>query len=294
MEKSFKGIITALATPFSDGELDVASFRNLLKQQIDAGVHGFVINGTTGESPTLEVEEVKRLLDVASSDLPETTPIIVGTGSNCTRTTIEATKRAESWGADAALVVVPYYNKPTQDGLVAHFRSVAESTKLPIVLYNVPGRTIVSMTKETIVELAAVENIIGIKEASGDLDFFKEIRTALPENFVVLSGDDPTWAEMSSLGGDGVISVISHLIPNSMVELLANGTPSLADAKTWNDQFRELMDRMYAESNPIGVKMGLKKMEIFDSAELRLPLVEMSGAGSDQLGSTMKGVGIIS
>lgn len=287
---NFKGIITALATPFLDSDLDVSSFKKLIRNQREAGVCTFVVNGTTAESPTLEVEEVKRLLDVAHSEGGDDCKLIVGTGTNCTRTTIESTKRIEDWGADAALVVVPYYNKPTQEGLYLHFKAVAESTKLPLFLYNVPGRTVVSMEAETVVKLAKIDNIIGIKEASGDLQLYTNLKEQLPADFLVLSGDDDTWGEMASKGGDGVISVISHLIPNQMVKMFES-QHGLAEFK---HTYANLLAAVYSEPNPIGVKMALHKLGIFDSPEMRLPMTTMTGTNTDRLVNAMQELELLS
>ncbi|MEO0335734.1 MAG: 4-hydroxy-tetrahydrodipicolinate synthase, partial [Pseudomonadota bacterium] len=191
--KNFRGVVTALATPFIDGDLDLSSFKKLLQAQTEAGLRDFVVNGTTAESPCLEKEEVKRLIDCAVAETDDDASIVVGVGTNNTKTTIENAKQAESWGAYALLVVVPYYNKPNQAGMYEHFKAVAESTKLPIVLYNVPGRTVVSLTAETVGQLAKIENIVAIKEASGDLELYSQIRAKTPDDFLILSGDDDTW-----------------------------------------------------------------------------------------------------
>jgi 4-hydroxy-tetrahydrodipicolinate synthase len=291
--KSYKGVITALATPFMDGDLDLVSFKKLLNSQFEAGVKSFVVNGTTAESPTLEKEEVKRLIDCAHAETNDDAAIIVGVGTNSTKDTIENAKQAESWGADALLVVVPYYNKPTSEGMFQHFKAVAEATKLPIVLYNVPGRTVVSLNAETVSRLAKIENIIAIKEASGDLELYKQIREQCPEEFLILSGDDDTWAEMAAQGGDGVISVISHLLAQPMISYFAAEQKTVSDAKSFNEKYQGLLKSVYSEPNPIGVKMALHKLGIFDSAELRLPMTTMTGTGSDDVEVQLKNLELL-
>ena len=286
--KSFKGIITALATPFVDEDLDLSSFKKLVQSQVQAGIKSFVVNGTTAESPCLEKEEVKRLIDCTVAETDDDTAIIVGVGTNSTKATIENSKQAEDWGADALLVVVPYYNKPSQEGMFEHFKKVAESTKLPIILYNVPGRTVVSLTAETTARLAKIENIIGIKEATGDLELYKQMREQTPDDFIILSGDDDTWAEMCAQSGDGVISVISHVLAKPMVEFYEAEQKTVSDAKSFNETYSGLMKSIYSEPNPIGIKMALHKQGIFDSPEVRLPMTTMSGSGTDQVVEEMK------
>ncbi len=199
----FKGVITALVTPFKDGAVDMKSFKNLIKNQLDQGVHGFVINGTTGESPTLTKQEVKDLFMTAKAEVGGQIPLILGTGSNSTVATAEFTKEGSTWGPDGILVVVPYYNKPPQRGLIQHFKTVAAATDKPVILYNVPGRTITSMDAETVGELAKVKNITAIKEATGNMDVLAKIKTQVSSEFTLLSGDDGTVVDFMSGGGHG-------------------------------------------------------------------------------------------
>lgn len=278
--KNFKGVITALITPFKKGEVDYASLEKLVQYQLDKKIAGFVINGTTAESPTLKKQEKKEIFSFVKSKVPDNFPLIMGTGSNSTEETKEAAREAEKIGADAQLVVVPYYNKPPQRGLFAHFKSVAESVQIPTILYNVPSRTITALELETIKKLSEHPQIIGIKEASGNIEFAKEIRKSCGESFILLSGDDGTYDEFMEAGGDGVISVASHIIPEVM-----NNKKARAN--------KELIDLLFVEANPIPVKKALNLMGIIDSAECRLPLVELSDANTQRLLRTMQSKGLL-
>lgn len=261
--QKFKGVITALITPFFQGQVDYDSLKKLVLFQLEKGVEGFVINGTTAESPTLKWSEVEKIFQFVKALVPANFPLIVGTGSNSTEKTIETSKAAEKLGADALLVVVPYYNKPPQRGLFEHFKSVASSVSIPTILYNVPSRTITALELETIKKLAAHPSIIGIKEASGNIEFAKAIRQQCGETFLLLSGDDGTYDEFKKAGGDGVISVCSHIIPESMLQVKAR-------------ESLDLINALFCEANPIPVKMALYVMGIIRSPECRLPLVTMS------------------
>lgn len=279
--KKFSGVITALITPFKSGSVDFQSLEKLVDFQLRSGVQGFVINGTTAESPTLKAHEVREIFDFIKPRVPKSFPLIVGTGSNSTEQTIQNSKEAERMGADAILVVVPYYNKPPQRGLLEHFKTVAESVHIPTILYNVPGRTITSLEIETIQKLSQHPNIIGIKEASGNIEFAKELRKVCGQSFLLLSGDDGTYDDFCKVGGDGVISVASHLAPEIMIHKKAT-------------ENKELIDALFMEANPIPVKRALQLMKIISSAELRLPLVEMSEVGTEKLKKIMKQKGLLS
>jgi 4-hydroxy-tetrahydrodipicolinate synthase len=290
----YHGVYTALVTPFIDGEVDYSSLEKLTLWQIEQGVHGFVVHGTTGESPTVLDEEKEKIFKFIKKITEGKVPLIVGTGSNSTSHTIQATRLAEKWGADAALVVVPYYNKPPQRGLLAHFNKVAESSELPIILYNVPGRTITSLSVETVVELSQNKKIIGIKEASGQIELLKELKQKSRNDFVFLSGDDGTYVDFLKEGGHGVISVTSHLFPKIMRKCW-----DLAQEKKWSEAkdiflpMDKLTQLLFCEANPIPVKKGLQLIQIIKKAELRLPLTELSENYSHQLHSEMKKVGIL-
>ena len=292
--KKFKSTLTALVTPFQDGAVDVKSLEKLVAQQITGGVDGFVVNGTTAESPTLTWSEVEKIFSVVKANSPAGTELVLGVGSNSTALTIEATQRAEKLQADGVLVVVPYYNKPPQRGLQAHFETVAKSTNLPVLLYNVPGRTITSLETQTIKNLSLVSNIVGIKEASGKIDFAKEIIAACGSEFTMLSGDDGTYVEFLGAGGHGVISVATHVIPSQMVQWkrwVQQG--SIEQAREDISKYSKLIDLLFCEANPIPVKMALHKMGIIASPELRLPLVELSPEKTEILVNEMKAVGVL-
>ncbi len=286
--KNFKTTISALITPFQSGRIDFSSLESLVKQQLKGGVGGFVINGTTAESPTLEWSEVVQIFKAVKALVGPQFPLIVGTGSNCTKKTIEMSKNAESLGADAVLVVVPYYNKPPQRGMVAHFESVADSVKIPVILYNVPSRTISGLSLASIEKLAKHKNIIGIKEASGNIDFAKEIISACGNDFLMLSGDDGTYPDFLQAGGHGVISVASHIIPEAFVELHKDSKES-----TPYKRYLRLINLLFAEANPIPVKKALQLMGIIGSAELRLPLCELEENLTRDLALELENVGLL-
>jgi 4-hydroxy-tetrahydrodipicolinate synthase len=275
-----EGTITALVTPFFNGEVDEESLVQLLQHQLKNKIDGFVVNGTTAESPTLESAEIEKIFKIVKANCPSHMPIIVGTGSNSTKKTIEDTIKAKKMGAHAALVVVPYYNNPPQRGLLKHFLSVAESSDFPIILYNVPGRTVAKLELDTIVELSKHKNIIGIKEATGNIEFAKQIRSKCGEDFILLSGDDGTYDAFFQAGGNGVISVSSHIIPLAMKERNIK-------------QNAELIQALFCEANPIPVKRALYEMKIIKSPELRLPLVEMGPENSEKLKSIMNSSGLL-
>lgn len=292
--KNFKGTFTALVTPFKAGKVDFASLEKLVKQQLAGGVDGFVINGTTGESPTLASAEKAEVFKFVRSLCGAEVPLIMGTGSNSTALTIEDSRKAEELGADAILVVVPYYNKPPQRGLYEHFKAVASSVKIPTILYNVPGRTITSLATETIRDLAQVRGVIGIKDATGKIDTAKEIISACGKEFVMLSGDDGTYVEFLNVGGHGVISVASHVIPGQMVQWkkwVSEG--QLEKARTDIAKYNDLINLLFVEANPIPVKKALQLMGVIDSAELRLPLVELAPEHTERLQAEMKKVGLL-
>lgn len=292
--KNFKGTFTALVTPFKNDKIDTVSLDRLLREQLDGGVDGFVVNGTTAESPALSTAEVAELFRHVRSFCGDKVPLIVGTGSNSTAKTVADTKAAQEMGADAVLVVVPYYNKPPQRGLFEHFKAAATAVSIPTILYNVPGRTITSLSVETIRDLAKVPGVIGIKEASGNTDFAREIIDACGKNFVMLSGDDGSYVEFLAAGGHGVISVATHVIPRQMVQWrkwVAEGQPDKARADI--AKYSDLINLLFVEANPIPVKKALAIMGILDSASLRLPLMELTSEHSEKLKSEMIKVGIL-
>ena len=292
--KNFKGTFTALITPFLDGKIDYKSLERMIKHQLENGVDGFVVNGTTGESPTLKDSEKVELFAHIRKLVGPQVPLIMGTGSNDTAKSIEDSQKAEAFGADAILVVVPYYNKPPQRGLYAHFKAIATSVKIPTILYNVPGRTITALAADTVGDLAKVSGVIGIKEASGKMDVAADVIKACGKDFVMLSGDDGTYVDFLGQGGHGVISVASHVIPKQMVQwrkwaLEGQLEKAHADIKKYMD----LINLLFVEANPIPVKKAMQLMGLIDSAEMRLPLVELGAEHTAMLKAEMKKVGVL-
>ncbi|MBL7544566.1 MAG: 4-hydroxy-tetrahydrodipicolinate synthase [Bdellovibrionaceae bacterium] len=290
----FKGVFTALITPFKNQKVDFISLEKLVKQQLTGKIEGFVVNGTTAESPNLGDDEVAEIFKKVKNWTMGNVPLILGTGSNSTEKTIQNTRYAKELGADAALVVVPYYNKPPQHGLYLHFKAVAESCDIPVILYNVPGRTITSLDPETVSRLATVKNIIGIKEATGNIEIERKIIEKTDKNFVLLSGDDGTYAEFLKNQGHGVISVATHVIPDVFVNITNAARKGQHDeAEALLKKYRALIDLLFIEANPIPVKRALQLMGIIESAELRLPLVEMSAEATEKLKTEMKSLGML-
>lgn len=273
-----EGVLTALVTPFHNGVIDEESFIKLIKSQVTDGVRGFVINGTTGESPTLETEEVKKLYQIARTVVGKEFPLILGAGLNGTKKTIKLMHQLEALSPAAWLMVVPYYNKPTQEGMYQHFSAIADATKIPVILYNVPGRTITSLSVETIARLSKHPNIIGIKEASGDLSILEKGQALTGKDFIWLSGDDPTAVAFNLKGGNGAIAVGSQVIGKEFVELdklSRQSNLSTADQQAIlkrADLLKDLWKWLYVEPNPIPVKWFLHEMGVIHSAEMRLPL----------------------
>ena len=285
--ENLKGFYTALVTPFNNKKVDFPSLKKLIEWQIKGGINGLVINGTTAESPTLSEDEVQSIFKFIKDIVGQSIPLVVGTGSNSTSKTVEITKKAQDWGADGALVVVPYYNKPSQNGLIQHFQEVSNNCSLPIIAYNVPGRTITSMNVNTIHEVAKLKNIIGIKEASGDLKFDSEmiqkLNTLSEKKFNILSGDDPTFLDFISLGGHGVISVMSNLFPKKSTFWYNNFNNNESLTKKDFNNYLELIKIMYCEANPIPVKWMLYQQGIIQSPELRLPLTTLDSKFHDPI-----------
>ncbi len=289
----FQGCFTALVTPFKEGKVDEDALKRLLEIQIEAGVAGVVPCGTTGESATLSYEEHNRVIELTKELTEGKIKVIAGTGSNSTAETIMLTRHAEEVGADAALLITPYYNKPTQKGLLEHYGKIAEHTSIPLILYNVPSRTGVNMLPETVARLSEFENIVGIKEASGDLDQVSQIIELTGEDFTVLSGDDSLTLPMLAIGGRGVISVTSNILP-SEVSLLCkhffNG--NLEEARKLHQRLQPLNRIMFIETNPIPVKTALSMMGLIEE-ELRLPLTTITDANRIKLEELLKNYGLI-
>ncbi len=272
----FKGAHTALITPFKGGQIDEESFRSFIDFQISEGIHGLVPVGTTGESPTLSHEEHKLAVELCVQQADKRVPIIAGTGSNNTEEAIDLTRHAESAGADAALVVTPYYNKPTQKGLYSHFEAISKSTKLPIIIYNIPGRSIVDMSTETMKSLFKIENIVGVKDATSNIPRVYESRTVIGENFNQLTGDDATTLAFMTYGGHGSISVTSNVAPKLCSQFMQLClSKDFAEAAKINDKLMPLHHTLFVESSPGPVKYAASKLG-FCSEEIRLPLTLIS------------------
>lgn len=279
----FKGCGTAIITPFTENGVNFEEFKKLIEFQIENGADSIIVCGTTGESSTMTLEEKKQTIKFAIEVANKRIPIIAGTGGNCTASVIEMTKYAESVGADAALIVTPYYNKTTQAGLIAHYSEIAKNTSLPIILYSVPGRTGVNINPTTCLELSKIPNIVAIKEASGNLSQIAEIASLCKDNLHIYSGNDDQILPILSVGGLGVISVLSNIYPqytHDMVENYFNGNTSEA-TKMQLDAI-ELVKALFCEVNPIPVKEALNILG-FNCGIPRLPLVELSNYGKEQI-----------
>jgi len=272
------GAFTALITPFRDGEIDERALRALVEFQIQSGIDGLVPCGTTGESATMTEREHAFVIETVIDQAAGRVPVIAGTGTNNTRVTIDRTRHAWHAGATAALVVVPYYNKPTQEGLIAHYSAIAESVDLPLVLYNVPGRTGITMSAQTTIALSRISTIAAIKEAAGNLDLVTEIVNETRDDFAVLSGDDSLTLPMISIGARGVISVLSNILPAEVTELarLANAG-HFADARRAHLCLFDVMRAMFTGNNPTAVKTAAELLGLC-SSEVRLPLTRLNDA----------------
>lgn len=288
------GSMVALVTPMdAQGRLDWDSLTKLVDFHLQEGTNAIVAVGTTGESATLEVSEhvevIRRVVDQVAGRIP----VIAGTGANCTREAVELTTAAKDAGADACLLVTPYYNKPTQEGLYQHFRHIAEAVAIPQILYNVPGRTVCDMLPETVERLAKIANIIGIKEATGDLQRGKEVLERVPADFLVYSGDDATAVELMLMGGKGNISVTANVAPCAMSELCAAAMAGdAATARAINDRLMPLHKTLFIESNPIPVKWALHEMGLIPEG-IRLPLTWLSPRCHEPLRQAMRQTGIL-
>ena len=286
------GCGTALITPFRNGEVDYDAFAALVDRQVAAGIDVLVPLGTTGETPCLEDDERVRILQIAKEHSAGL-PIIAGGGTNSLQHTIRSMRQLDPHGVDAFLIVVPYYNKPTQEGQYQYFKAVAESTDKPVVLYNVPGRTGVNMTAETALRLAEIDNIVAIKEASGNRDQIMEILRNAPEGFQVLSGNDDDTLWMMENGGAGIISVASNVAPVQMAEFIkAIREGRKDDAHMWNEKLTPLFSNCFVESNPIPAKAAMAAMGLIEN-ELRLPLVPCQQPTYDLMVETVRDLGLL-
>jgi len=289
-----KGSIVALITPFKDGKLDEESLRGLIKWHLEAGTHGILVLGTTGEAATMSTEERKRVMEIALEEAKGKVPLIVGTGTNNTEVALKYTKLAEEMGFDAALVVAPYYNKPTQEGIFRHYEYLAKNTNIPIILYNVPGRTSVNILPDTVARLAQVERIVAIKEASGSIKQVTEVLLKVPSNFTVLSGDDFSATATVLLGGKGVISVAANVMPKEVAELMEKAlSGEVNDAKELNLKLFPLFKAMFVETNPVPAKFALWLMGKISTPEVRLPLAPLAESSLESLKQVLKTYSLI-
>ena len=293
-KKPFQGTGTALVTPFkSDGSLDEKALRGLVDFQIAEGIDMILPCGTTGEGATLSWQETDRVTQIVIEQARRRVPVIVGAGSNSTAEAIEGTKHAARLGADGVLSVGPYYNKPTQQGYYEHFKAIAEAENIPIVVYNVPGRTASNIEAKTMLRLAEIPNIVAVKEASGNLGQIMEIIRDRPSDFRVLAGDDYLSLAVVCLGGDGIVSVVSNEVPRMMSEMINAGLEgSLAKARELHYKLLPLMNMNFIESNPIPVKAALAMMGLIEE-NYRLPMVRMSPANREKLAKAVEEVGLL-
>jgi 4-hydroxy-tetrahydrodipicolinate synthase len=289
----FSGALSALITPFRDGEVDEKAFRDLIEWQIQAGVDGIVPCGSTGESATLSHEEHDRVITIAVNQARRRVPVVAGTGSNATAEAIRLTAHAKEVGADGVLMISPYYNKPTQEGIYQHYKAVAAAVEIPIVVYNIPGRTGSNIAPETIARLAEIRQIVAVKEASAVMDQTSDIRRLCGDRIAILSGDDSLTLPIMALGGKGVIATISNVMPREIHELAAAGlTGDFARAREIHYQMLPLMRALFIETNPIPIKQACAFMGRCQN-EVRLPLVPMTAGPAERLRGVMKELRLI-
>jgi dihydrodipicolinate synthase len=289
----FKGAMVAIVTPFKNGQVDEKALRELIEFQIANGTDGIVPCGTTGESATLSHEEHDRVIEITIDAVKKRVPVIAGTGSNSTAEALRLTKHAYEAGADGALIVCPYYNRPTQEGLYQHFKTIAESVPISVIPYNIPSRTGVNLMPEMVAKLAKIKNIVGIKEASGSIKQMSDVINFCGDNFAVLSGDDIFTLPLMVMGGAGVISVISNVAPADMAGLVdAFAAGDIARAKALHHKMSELIDALFIEVNPIPVKAALALMGKI-KYEYRLPLCKMAEANFEKLKKVMVNYALI-
>lgn len=289
-----EGAITAMVTPFrQDGSLDIEGLKKNVEFQIAQGISGLVPLGTTGESPTITEEERKAVITAVVEAARRRVPVIVGTGTNSTATTIEHTRKAKELGADAVLIVSPYYNKPTQEGLYRHFKAVADAVDIPIIIYNIKGRTAVNIETATMERFKGIKNLVGVKEASGDMSQMKDVIAKMPKDFVVLSGDDNMTLELIKAGGVGVISVISNLLPRKVADLCAYAMQKkYAEAEEVSAYLSPLFKAAFIETNPIPIKEAMA-MAGMPAGPLRLPLCELRPENRETLRKVLVGMEVI-
>ena len=294
MRTPFTGVGTALVTPFTrNGDVDEAAVRRLVRRQIDAGIHFLCPCGTTGENPTLTDVERLRIIEIVVQESNGAVPVLAGAGGYDTRELIHIAGEMARHGVSGFLSVTPYYNKPTQEGLYQHYRAFAESTPLPIVVYNVPGRTGVNVEVSTLVRLARIPNIVGVKEASGNVSQMCEIVNAVPQDFILLSGDDALTLPLMAVGGHGIISVAGNEIPAEMVKMVeAAARNDFTAARAVHAKVFPLMSVNFIESNPVPVKAAMAAMGLLDEV-YRLPMVSPSAASKEKIVNVLKALGLL-
>jgi 4-hydroxy-tetrahydrodipicolinate synthase len=289
----FKGAIVAIVTPFKKGKVDEGALRELIEFQIVNGTDGIVPCGTTGESPVLSHKEHDRVIEITVDAVKKRVPVIAGTGSNSTDEALRLTKHAYEVGADGALMVCPYYNRPTQEGLYHHYKLIAEKVPIPIIIYNIPGRTGVNLTSETLARLAKIKNIVGVKEAAGSLQQMADIIRLCGPDFSVLSGDDFFTFPLLCLGGHGIISVVSNVAPADMAALVDSfNAGNIKKARKLHYKMTPLVNALFIETNPAPVKAALALMGKIQY-EIRMPLWKLSDANYEKLKKTMQDYGLI-
>ncbi|MCL5406134.1 MAG: 4-hydroxy-tetrahydrodipicolinate synthase [Deltaproteobacteria bacterium] len=291
----FSGAIVAIVTPFKAGGIDEAGLRSLVEFQIANGTNGIVPCGTTGESPTLSYKEHERVVEIVIEQTAGRIPVIAGTGSNSTEEAISLTEHAKKAGADAALLITPYYNKPTQEGIYRHFEMVAKSVDIPIIVYNIPGRTAVNIEPATMERLSRIDNIIGVKESAGSMKQITDIISLCADDFTVLSGEDYLTFPLMCVGGKGVISVVSNVAPRQMADLcnlFFEGR--FEESRKLYYKLLPLLHILFIETNPAPVKAALAMMGKIESEEVRLPLVTMSESNRERLSKVLEAQGLLS
>ena len=293
----FKGSIVALITPFKDSNLDEESFVSIIHYHLKNGTNGLVPGGTTGESPTISHDEHRKIIEICVKESNGKIPVIAGTGSNSTDEAVALTKFSEKAGADAALVVTPYYNKPTQEGLYQHYKAINDNCGIPIIIYNIPPRSVVDMSVDTMARLFELKNIIGVKDATANLDRVTQQKNKMGDEFVQLSGEDGTALEFNLRGGNGCISVTANIAPKLCSEfqeasLAKNNNNLISKAKQINEKLLPLHNSLFIESNPSGVKYGASLLGLC-SEEVRLPLVKTTASTKKIVKSAMSRAGLL-
>ncbi|HCC53430.1 MAG TPA: 4-hydroxy-tetrahydrodipicolinate synthase [Desulfobulbaceae bacterium] len=290
----FRGAFVAIVTPFIDGKLDEQGLQDLIEFQIAGGTHGIVPCGTTGESATMSHAEHRRVVELTVKTVAGRVPVLAGTGSNSTSESIELTRAAKEAGADGALMITPYYNKPSQEGLYQHFKAVAEAVDIPIILYNVPSRTAVNMLPETVARCAQIANIVGVKEATADLNQISQVIRLCPKGFAVMSGDDFTSMPTVMIGGTGVISVTSNVAPRDMAAMMdAALAGDIAKAQELHYKLLPLIQAMFIDTNPVPAKTALAMMGKIKSGWPRLPLYKMNEVNEGKLQKVLTAYGLV-